>query len=722
MEHHIAFAPEILARLGEELVPHADLGIMELVRNAYDADAKLCRIELAHASEPGGTLVISDNGVGMSEEQLASGFLLIGKSEKAASTETLSGRRKIGEKGLGRLAALRLGSFVQIETRPEAEPSVAYVLEIDWPLFDAAVAVEDVPLTIRRQHTAEPPGTTIRMTNLHKGLNEKEIDELFHALLMLTGPFQDFNNFRIECDAPEFDRLAEIVHEDWFGYAEFRLVATLDKDGQASAVLYNRRGEPEYQGGHKEVALRRTRGRKGEVPGRFVAPPASLELWIFNLNPAMSHELRHAQQPTDHLKRWLPEVGGIHLYHRGLRVQPYGDRGNDWLGMNLRRAASPEVRPSTNNSLGRIITQDEKQLLRPKTDRSGFINSPEFSDLQEFAKRALDWAATQRMGKREDQKLERRVKARSRAQDSESKLRRLVDALNINDPNLIAIDDIGGQESLSVLAEASLEAIEASREEAAELLQDLRLYRSLASVGTSTAVFAHESLRPTSLIITVVKELQELISQEVEPEIYSQRYKDPLEVAGQSAETVATFAKLPLSMLEKAKREPGLVSIDDACRTAVHMYTNFLTARGIAVQLHLEAPDAKAATTIADMESILGNLLVNAAHALIREDAPPRTRVIRISTGVEEKSVRIAVDDTGPGIVDMPLREIWLPGRTGRDNGTGLGLTIVRDIVADLNGRHMAYPQGELGGARIAVWIPVTTAHSSDQDGEGEMT
>ena len=51
--------------------------------------------------------------------------------------------------------------------------------------------------------------------------------------------------------------------------------------------------------------------------------------------------------------------------------------------------------------------------------------------------------------------------------------------------------------------------------------------------------------------------------------------------------------------------------------------------------------------------------------------------------------------------------EIWLPGRTTRKNGTGLGLTIVRDAVNDLGGRVEAVENGPRGGAVIKVQLPI---------------
>src|SRR5580704_924758 len=65
---HLRFSTEMLRRLGEELNPHADQGILELVRNAYDADATECVVELIDTHKVGGTVRVADNGIGMTAE------------------------------------------------------------------------------------------------------------------------------------------------------------------------------------------------------------------------------------------------------------------------------------------------------------------------------------------------------------------------------------------------------------------------------------------------------------------------------------------------------------------------------------------------------------------------------------------------------------------------------------------------------------------------------
>lgn len=67
----------------------------------------------------------------------------------------------------------------------------------------------------------------------------------------------------------------------------------------------------------------------------------------------------------------------------------------------------------------------------------------------------------------------------------------------------------------------------------------------------------------------------------------------------------------------------------------------------------------------------------------------------------------LRVLDNGLGIIHINPQEIWLSGRTTQADGTGFGLTIVKDSVAELGGIVQVIPQGELGGAEFIVQLPV---------------
>ena len=88
----LRFSTEIVKRLGEELNPTLDKGVLELVKNAYDADATECRIELQNADRAGGGVVVTDNGDGMTVDDIENGWLVLGRSKKNAASEDQAGQ------------------------------------------------------------------------------------------------------------------------------------------------------------------------------------------------------------------------------------------------------------------------------------------------------------------------------------------------------------------------------------------------------------------------------------------------------------------------------------------------------------------------------------------------------------------------------------------------------------------------------------------------------
>jgi signal transduction histidine kinase len=106
------------------------------------------------------------------------------------------------------------------------------------------------------------------------------------------------------------------------------------------------------------------------------------------------------------------------------------------------------------------------------------------------------------------------------------------------------------------------------------------------------------------------------------------------------------------------------------------------------------------------IDGICLNLLMNSIKAFQREDHLQSDRRIRISTDYDGSSVRLTVADNAGGIDGVPIEDIWLPGVTSDPDGTGFGLTIVRDSVLDLGGSVAATSVTDLGGAEIVINLP----------------
>jgi signal transduction histidine kinase len=699
---HIRFAPAILRRLGEELIPAPEQGVLELVRNAYDADATRCVISLNATRKAGGSICVTDDGDGMDLISISQGWLVVGQSRKEQERRSRRRRRQVGEKGLGRLAALRLGHRATLASRPRAEPGIEYVVSLDWDAFDAADVIEDVAIEIARGSTTKRPGVEILIEDVRTALTERTVERLARAVVLLADPFGDPTGFRPQLDAPEFREAAKLIARPLRDVADLTLHAELDASGLASAIVRDWRKRPLFKATHEDLVKAARKLSRGEDEhsnsARFGAPAATFDLWMYLLKEG-SFSVRRV--PKRDLQQWMATVGGVHLYHRGLRAGPYGDPGHDWLDMNLARVRSPEDRPSTNNSVGRIVVADEADQLLQKTDRSGFVETEAYVELRRFARATLEWMATVRLResiKRRDETRDRAPKAASTA--------------------LAALEKAVGHASAPVRTEAQKairRLVKAQDRQRRALEIELELYRTLGTIGTTVGVFAHESARPVQMLDQSAG-LVESAGRKALGAAYETTLAGPLSFVRKATDALRTFSALPLQLLKRNKRELGIVDVNQVIVDLIDIFQPHLASHKIAVDARPSPTPIAIYGTRAALEAIAANLVTNAIAALTDSRAKLGERVLRWSTELETDTMLLTVSDNGPGILDIDLEDIWLPGQTTRENGTGLGLTIARDATRDLQGRITAVAHGDLGGAEFTVLLPVWTGEEEASD------
>ena len=670
------FSTAILRRLGEELITSLDQGIVELAKNSYDADARTCTVELIDTSEPGGTVVITDDGDGMTPGEIQNGWLVVGRSRKSQQSRTRLNRLPAGSKGLGRLGALRMGEEVLLSTRPLGEPGAEYSVHIRWSDYERTDVVEDVVLEINRSESRLGPGTRIEIRCLRNAITTRAAQRLARELLLLADPFGDPAGFKPQLVAPEFERLEDLVRRAYFDDCELRLTANLDRSGRASAKVFDRSGDVRWA------------ADEGDLPSPYQAPPTSFELWVFLLQGS-SFAGRAAT--VGEVRAWLQQFGGVHLYHRGLRVRPYGDPGHDWLDMNLARSRDPELRPSTNTSVGRLTVLDEGQELLQKTDRSGFLESEGFRELRRFAADTLNWMHDVRLAEREGGKAEKRVGSAKRANKARTDLHRTIAELP--------------PDSRPAVESAAREFESASASEREQLQEELGLYQTLASVGTTVSVLAHEIEGPADDLTVSVKTVERR-SRRALGDKYELTLGRPVMAIKRSAARLARFATLPIGILERSKRDRKIVDVNEAVEETVTLFEPHLMDARIETIREFCGETARVHGSEAAIESIVLNLLTNSVKAFRRQDSPSEDRKVIVQTEVTDSEVSIVVMDSGPGFPVGLGERIWLPGFTADDDGTGLGLTIVRDTVAELRGRASAMPSSELGGAGFVITLP----------------
>ena len=178
---HFDISAAVIRQLGEELVTDEVTAIMELVKNAYDADADWVMVEVNtndhyinpeafYKSTLPGYILINDDGFGMSDTDIRNKWMKISlsfkKQFKLDGQITPKGRTPLGEKGVGRLSTQKLGNRLEMFTGQQQE-EVGHHVAFDWSEFTDDVSLTSVPLHLSsRQKVKDDQGTKLVITNL----------------------------------------------------------------------------------------------------------------------------------------------------------------------------------------------------------------------------------------------------------------------------------------------------------------------------------------------------------------------------------------------------------------------------------------------------------------------------------------------------------------------------------------------------------------------------
>ena len=257
--------------------------------------------------------------------------------------------------------------------------------------------------------------------------------------------------------------------------------------------------------------------------------------------------------------------------------------------------------------------------------------------------------------------------------------------------------------------EAAFADYERSRDrEAATLHKEIQLYRTLSTAGITAATFAHESRGNPIKVIGQSTDALARRGKKVLGDKYRDHFQRPVNGIRRAIRSLAVLGNATLKLLDHDKRRLSRVDLHDVVQGVLETFAPFLDGSSVATDVCLCAGTPYIRGSKAAVESIVTNLLNNSLSAF--ESDGTMERIIRIATAIDDRQWRLVVSDNGPGIVNIRKRDIWLPGRTTRKNGTGLGLTIVRDAVRDLGGEVDAREYGDLGGAEIIVQLPLLGA------------
>jgi len=178
-EGSLSFSIEsrILREFGERLVKQPEVAVLELVKNAYDADATSCTIDFDFPQ----SVVVEDTGSGMTLARFRDGWMRIGTSAKVGNGRSEIFNREItGEKGIGRFAVRFLGRNLHLESVAQDlkhQRRTRLVADFDWPRFDRYEDLGQiaVPYGLELALPDEPLGTKLVITRLRSEIGTLDL-------------------------------------------------------------------------------------------------------------------------------------------------------------------------------------------------------------------------------------------------------------------------------------------------------------------------------------------------------------------------------------------------------------------------------------------------------------------------------------------------------------------------------------------------------------------
>ena len=410
--------------IGRENVSKLEGAVLEIVKNAYDADASIFCLYYSKIKD---MIYMLDNGTGMKEEVIRNHWMTIGNSSKKESYISKGNRVQTGAKGIGRFALDRISDRCNMLTISE-EGGIEWI--VDWDDFNHKRNISDVKAKLfdsdenlleyvqiqswvnqsmvkaMKRLDFYGTGTAFCMEGLHDSWDEKTMQRLRIHLETLLPPdvVNDFHIYFFDDTTREEE--AEIISSNLETYdykIEFelqdnQLEIELSRNefdfGDMEETLFQegilpREEQPYFHGKKKELLfslqdIKEEQNYIGNISGT---------LYFNKITVEKGDTEKFYYKDITGRRNLTKEFGGIKIYRDHFRVRPYGEYGDndfDWLALSGRRNKSPaglahhtgKWRVGAEQIIGTINISRENTNLEDAANRNGIQDGIGFAQLK----------------------------------------------------------------------------------------------------------------------------------------------------------------------------------------------------------------------------------------------------------------------------------------------------------------------------------------------------
>ena len=732
--------------IGRENVSKLEGAVLEVVKNAYDADAKVFCLYYANSQD---CIYIMDNGSGMEEQVITTHWMAIGNSSKKETYRSPGNRIQTGAKGIGRFALDRISDRCTMLTVSE-KGALEWI--VDWSDFDGHKNISDVTArlygsddsllgfagldTWHNRPMADTigalafhgTGTVFRLEGLHDTWDGKTLKRLKTHLENLLPPdvIKDFRIFFFDEHTSVAE--AEIVsanietydYKITFKVEEERLNIQLtrnefdfgsDEELVCREVGFDEEEQRYFHGEEKHLRFSfHEIGETTNVIGDFSGTIYFNKIAATNLK---ADAIFYYKDMTGR-KNLTKDFGGIKLYRDHFRVRPYGEYGDndfDWLELSPRRTRSPAGLGHPNGSwrvgaeqlVGIIDISRENSNLEDAANRNGIQEGPGFTQLKHILLRVITEFERDRQG------VGRKLAAYAKTKDAlEAERQRMAEMAEqrrhweaeqnsgkqapeekSNGPHHTG--DMGPSVNPLDIEKLLQSMDEKQEQELQELRDENKMLQALATTGIITNMFMHE-----------IRTLTNNIGQELDAAYEAIKYDGNMEEAFQNIVQAITFKKhfaswfgVTIESIKKDKRQRRKNNIKAMLQEFIETWRNILKRSG--AELHYSCEEGIHFKCFEfDIENIISNLISNSLASFDRdEESVLEKKEITLTITKRENGFVMDYADTGWGLVEKYkthpelILEAFETSRATVDEeeeGTGMGMWIVNKTVLEYNG------------------------------------
>jgi len=680
---------EALASTASKDAREAYAATVMAAKNFQELSAKL-----SEAQSMCNTITVSDRGSGMSQEDLKEAFLVIGTASRKKDVEAAlrAGAKQspyLGEKGIGRLSAMRLGERLLVATARSDNPNMN-VLEIDWRAFANIDAMLDqIPLAPKSGGVKPSPdwsGTNIVISDLVEQWTEGRVRDMCdREFARLTDPSEDparrpriavfWNGQRVPIPfMPK--RLTDAAHARVVGRYETKDgIPLLTCTVEVLDLGFEHPVETETVVLGPDDLEAAIVGREGEIEDQALVSlgPFSFEAHWFNRRRLSRVDTTGENQTLRDLQE---QWSGIRLYRDGFRVFPYGEEEDDWLELDRTALRRKGYTLNKTQFIGRVlISRTDNPALIDQTNREGLRVTPE----QQAFLGLLHYALQDRLGgfmrhverQFKNQKIdltEAKTQVTSLEQRARSSIKRL---RRVAGPDGVeAVNDLE-----QILLELS-DFAEKARERISQVEQESRQMLDMAGVGLMVEVVAHELARSSE---NALGALDRLKGADVPERLRAH-------IATLRAEMRSLSKRIrildPMSISGRQRRE--VFSLDQLIRDVVEAHEAQFERHAVKVRLDLGDRTLKVRAVKGMVVQILENLISNSVYWMgMRAERDPSYQAT-ISITLERGPPTVTFEDNGRGIAPENAEKVFRPFFSLKEEKRrrGVGLFIAREAAA----------------------------------------